>query len=123
MLKLIIKWQEYRIYKLKEKALKLLKAKRQDVRCQFTAYNCIIESTLKEDDLPDVYIYANTESLFYITNRQMIRENNAILKCLRLYINLIKSGLIFMSRTSCVSLSKKDFIESLRTQYFKKEDK
>lgn len=94
MLKFILNYQERRIYKLKEKALKLIKKLKKDFFLVFnTPFHCNIYSTLGSEFMPDVYIYSMDETLFKVTTLQKIRNNKVIIRNLRLYLKVIKTNL------------------------------
>ena len=94
MLKLILKLQERKIYKLKEKALDIIKNLKKDYFVVFnTPFHCNIYSTLGNEFLPDVYIYTIDETLFKTTKIQKLRNNKVVIKNLRLYIKIIKTNL------------------------------
>lgn len=100
MLELILKLQERKIYKLKEKALDIIKKLKKDYFVVFNIpFHCNIYSTLGSEVMPDVYIYSMDETLFKVTTLQKIHNNKVIIRNLRLYLKIIKTNLSSVSVT------------------------
>lgn len=94
MLKLILNLQERKIYKLKEKALGIIKKLKKDYFVVFnTPFHCNIYSTLGTEFLPDVCIYTIDETLFKTTTLQKVRNNKVVIRNLRLYLKILKTNL------------------------------